>query len=583
MSVPKHLSSETGEPKELYAYRNSKYKDAKPEDTVSRIRTVLSRYGIPVEETILSSGIDEICSCRISIRGTRIGQNGKGTSLPYALASGYAEFIERLSAGFLFPFRAPDGADLTVDQEIEHGGQLLTRVLSEIYEIPEEQIRPGILLEPWCENGKFTCCPFTSLRDGSRAFLPEELYRDYVFTDGSCCGNTREEALVQGLSEIMERCAAEKILRYRLTPPCIPEDYLRDIPELFSCILQLKEKNGCRVTIFDASLGKRLPVAGVLLTDPASGRAGIRFGAHPRFEVALERTLTELLQGRSSGDPVTEHRFGPEYEPYAASPYSIFNIIKGANGYLSRNLVCMESLPGDWEYTPFEDVRGDNSSFLQYLLSLCEDLHWDVYVRDCSFFDFPAYQVVVPQSLMLNFGKLSQAQNQEKHRNQRILRNLPQATDEEWKKALRTMKLFSGFAVHESLNFVAGIPFGCRLFGWNVNYTLLRALYSIHQKDYFTAARGMENYRFLSAEFRQLYNLCARAAGLPAEADCLDKEACRQAERIFTDPYLVLPSCALPDCSDCRRKTECEYNTVMQSFECPGSVCHPPVTMPCRE
>lgn len=37
----------------------------------------------------------------------------------------------------------------------------------------------------------------------------------------------------------------------------------------------------------------------VTLMNPRTGGVFASFGAHPNFEVALERSLTELLQGRS--------------------------------------------------------------------------------------------------------------------------------------------------------------------------------------------------------------------------------------------------------------------------------------------
>jgi ribosomal protein S12 methylthiotransferase accessory factor len=53
------------------------------------------------------------------------------------------------------------------------------------------------------------------------------------------------------------------------------------------------------VLVKDASLGGTYPVMCVTLMNPRTGGVFASFGAHPSFEVALERSLTELLQGRS--------------------------------------------------------------------------------------------------------------------------------------------------------------------------------------------------------------------------------------------------------------------------------------------
>ena len=74
-----------------------KYKAAAPEETVARIKDILARHAIPVTCTEKGDG-DMFCSYRASITKTgyeRIGTNGKGMTTPYAMASAYAEMMER--------------------------------------------------------------------------------------------------------------------------------------------------------------------------------------------------------------------------------------------------------------------------------------------------------------------------------------------------------------------------------------------------------------------------------------------------------------------------------------------------------
>lgn len=73
------------------------YKADTPEHTVQRIKDIISRHEIPVIEQALGDG-DMFCSCRIYIShddDSSIGTNGKGMNRQYAMASGYAEFMER--------------------------------------------------------------------------------------------------------------------------------------------------------------------------------------------------------------------------------------------------------------------------------------------------------------------------------------------------------------------------------------------------------------------------------------------------------------------------------------------------------
>ena len=56
---------------------------------------------------------------------------------------------------------------------------------------------------------------------------------------------------------------------------------------------------GFGILVKDASLGGQYPVMNVTLLNPGDQGCFSSFGAHPRFAIALERALTELLQGRA--------------------------------------------------------------------------------------------------------------------------------------------------------------------------------------------------------------------------------------------------------------------------------------------
>jgi len=111
-------------------------------------------------------------------------------------------------------------------------------------------------------------------------------------------GNTLPEAQVQCLSEIFERAVKREILEGEICLPDVPQEVLAKYPGIVAGIKGLEEQ-GFPVLVKDASLGGVYPVMCVTLMNPRTGGVFASFGAHPSFEVALERSLTELLQGRS--------------------------------------------------------------------------------------------------------------------------------------------------------------------------------------------------------------------------------------------------------------------------------------------
>jgi hypothetical protein len=80
--------------------------------------------------------------------------------------------------------------------------------------------------------------------------------------------------------------------------PDVPEEVIARYPGIAAGVKALREA-GFGILVKDASLGGRYPVMNVTLLHPKDQGVFPSFGAHPRFEIALERALTELLQGRS--------------------------------------------------------------------------------------------------------------------------------------------------------------------------------------------------------------------------------------------------------------------------------------------
>ena len=140
--------------------------------------------------------------------------------------------------------------------------------------------------------------PYVRQSDGERVYFPSNLIENLFVSNGMSAGNTLAEAQVQCLSEIFERAVKREILESEIALPDVPHDVLAKYPGILAGIQGLEEQ-GFPVLVKDASLGGTYPVMCVTLMNPRTGGVFASFGAHPCFEVALQRSLTELLQGRS--------------------------------------------------------------------------------------------------------------------------------------------------------------------------------------------------------------------------------------------------------------------------------------------
>ena len=140
--------------------------------------------------------------------------------------------------------------------------------------------------------------PFTRQSDKETVYIPVNLIGNLFVSNGMSAGNTLYEARVQCLSEIFERAIKNEIITEQITLPDVPAKTLEKYPNILEGIKKIEEA-GFPIYVKDASLGGKFPVMCVTLMNPKTGGVFASFGAHPKFEVALERSLTELLQGRS--------------------------------------------------------------------------------------------------------------------------------------------------------------------------------------------------------------------------------------------------------------------------------------------
>jgi ribosomal protein S12 methylthiotransferase accessory factor len=238
--------------------------------------------------------------------------NGKGSTKESALASALGEYIERLSNNHFYA-GAFWGEDIANDDFVHYPNErwfksgpkdalpkdLLDEYCLEIFNADGE-LRSSHLIDTNSGNVERGICslPYVRQSDGKTVYFPSNLIENLYVSNGMSAGNTLAEAQVQCLSEIFERAVKRQIIEDEIALPDVPQEVLAKYPGILAGIQSLEEQ-GFPVLVKDASLGGFYPVMCVTLMNPRTGGVFASFGAHPSLEVALERSLTELLQGRS--------------------------------------------------------------------------------------------------------------------------------------------------------------------------------------------------------------------------------------------------------------------------------------------
>jgi len=288
-------------------------KDLPLEQTIANMSTVLANLGIKIEIASWRNLIPNVWSLHIrDAHSPMCFTNGKGSSKESALASALGEYIERLSnnhfyAGAYWGEAIANAAFVHYPQErwFKPGKkdslppEILDEYCLEIYN-PDAELRASHLIDTNSGNVERGICalPFVRQSDGEVIYFPVNLIENLFVSNGMSAGNTLVEAQVQCLSEIFERAVKREIIEREIALPNVPQAVLDQFPRIMAGIQSLEEQ-GFPVLVKDASLGGVYPVMCVTLMNPRTGGVFASFGAHPSFEVALERSLTELLQGRS--------------------------------------------------------------------------------------------------------------------------------------------------------------------------------------------------------------------------------------------------------------------------------------------
>ena len=288
-------------------------KDLPLEQTIANMTAVLASLGIKIEIASWRNLIPNVWSLHIrDAHSPMCFTNGKGSTKESALASALGEYIERLSNNHFYAgiYWGEDIANATFvhypnERWFKPGSndalpqEILDEYCLKIFN-PEGDLRGSHLIDTNSGNAQRGICslPYVRQSDGETIYFPSNLVENLYVSNGMSAGNTLAEAQVQCLSEIFERAVKREILEGEIALPDVPQEVIKKYPRILEGIRSLEEQ-GFPVLVKDASLGGSYPVMCVTLMNPRTGGVFASFGAHPSLEVALERSLTELLQGRS--------------------------------------------------------------------------------------------------------------------------------------------------------------------------------------------------------------------------------------------------------------------------------------------
>ena len=395
--------------------RKKRYKAKAPAQTIGEIKDIIrSELGLSLQETLYHDERSRFHSCRISIDSDglgefRIGTNGKGVEKNYALASAHGEFMERIQNNALLSYdwfarpafvKSHGGEFYRFHQYLKDRGLLLKyniapdeKVFADKPEFPPEWDKLGIYEN--AEPGMLTYLPFYNVFKDNVTYIPASVISYRCTSNGMCAGNTPKEAMIQGICEIMERYALRLIFEKNLTLPTIPKELFRG-NLIYNHIVELEESRNWSIEIKDCSCNIGLPAIGILIIDKSKTGYHFHIGADPSPITALERSITEIYQGRTD---IQFHRFdigrmAAIENNNAEKEFECSRTFVDSTGQFPLSILSSEN---SYEFSGFDENYGlSDDSDLRLLTGLIRKLGFEMLVRDVSFLGFPAYRIYIP-------------------------------------------------------------------------------------------------------------------------------------------------------------------------------------------
>jgi YcaO-like protein with predicted kinase domain len=278
-----------------------------PAETWARLKPLLPVFGIARLGGI--TGLDRIgipvfTACRPNSRSLSVFQ-GKGLTADAARVSAAMEAYETWCAETIDrPLKLASVDELRFSHPLADLTRLpLTDVAGVDPQLPFLWIEGRNLMDGDLLGGGQRWLPFELVH--AAYALPEPAHSGALAatTNGLASGNTRAEALLHGLMEVIERDA---ITLWKLGPQAwgnatalrletVGDPACRWLLDRFAAA-------GIEVAVWDCRSDLRLPCFLALIRDPAgeTGAPELGAGAHPAPEVALARALTEAAQARAT-------------------------------------------------------------------------------------------------------------------------------------------------------------------------------------------------------------------------------------------------------------------------------------------
>ena len=369
-------------------------KSAPAEDSIAAMQAILKDLGCGITFSQEKHPLQNCYSVNLASTEAplHIYSNGKGTITQASTASALGEYIERLQTNnFFIDFYLPKRKYYPDEVAFEFGGDYLNDELDAIYDTLGELSHEDLIDFNSDYEEEIVALPFKKCSTDEKVYFPLNILSNLYVSNGLATGNTPREAQVQALSEIFERYSKIQIIKNGYALPRFADEIVQSFTKLQCDITTLRDE-GYIVEVLDASLGGKFPVTAISLINPKNSTLFVSFGAHPILEVSLERTMSELMQGRGM-DNLDAFEVPTFDMDFVADSSNLESHFIDSNGKLGFGFLKSKK---DFEFAPWKyDGEGCEDEY-NFLSDIVYSMNTEIYLREYSYLGFYSCQMLVP-------------------------------------------------------------------------------------------------------------------------------------------------------------------------------------------
>lgn len=394
-----------------------KFKDRSPLETVEIIKNFFEKRGYNIQLADETQSEANTYSCLLILYKNNqkiIHASGKGMTYEFSLASGYAELYERFCNKCNFirhPFFMQErnnlmkknyGYSMHPEEKILTYNDIMQYKMYDFFYTSLLHNKNNIeaFWKLIVSDENIIGEPFYDLTNNKIVYHNQQIANRVCTSIGMSAGNTIEEALNQALSELSEHIVTDSFFEkpqnmyYIIDKSSLNKELQDKINNI--------EQTGLKTYIFDLSYNFNLPTVMILLCNPITKITQVNFGSFPIFDIAVERTITEVYQGIDSFS--TGSNINNNFQiPYLSIPQAQINVRKNSlmdTTFFDEEIILHKTQTvSSYNKNIFlENKEIENIELNQYFINLFKTHNFSIHYIDNSLSeDIKAVFVLIPE------------------------------------------------------------------------------------------------------------------------------------------------------------------------------------------